>query len=49
MDEAERCDELLLLRDGGLLWHGSPDELMKKTGTDSVEEAFLELVEGGKD
>ena len=45
MDEAERCDELLLLRDGGLLWHGAADQLMKKTDTDSVEEAFLKLVE----
>lgn len=47
MDEAERCDELLLLRDGGLLWHGSAENLMKKTKTDSVEGAFLELVEKG--
>lgn len=47
MDEAERCDELLLLRDGGLLWHGGADALMKKTKTDSVEEAFLALVRGG--
>lgn len=47
MDEAERCDELLLLRDGGLLWHGAADQLMEKTSTDSVESAFLKLVEGG--
>lgn len=48
MDEAERCDELLLLRDGGLLWHGEASELMKKTETDSVEAAFLKLVERDK-
>ena len=48
MDEAERCDELLLLRDGELLWQGPADELLKKTKTDSVENAFLELVKGGE-
>lgn len=44
MDEAERCDELLLLRDGGLLWQGAATQLMEETKTDSVEEAFLRLV-----
>lgn len=48
MDEAERCDELLLLRDGGLLWHGEAAELMGSTKTESVEAAFLKLVEEGK-
>lgn len=44
MDEAERCDELLLLRNGRLLASGSPDELCKRTGTNSVEQSFLKLV-----
>jgi len=44
MDEAERCDDLLLLRDGGLLWHGEAAQLKKTTNTDSVEAAFLKLV-----
>jgi len=44
MDEAERCDDLLLLRDGGLLWHGGATELKKTTSTNSVEAAFLKLV-----
>lgn len=44
MDEAERCDELLLIRDGKLLAQGSPKELREQTHTKSVEESFLALV-----
>lgn len=44
MDEAERCDELLLIRDGRILAHGSPKELRMRTGTRTVEESFLSLV-----
>lgn len=46
MDEAEQCPELLLLRDGKVLSHGSKAELLRTTGTKSVEAAFLHLVEG---
>ncbi|HZY76887.1 MAG TPA: hypothetical protein VFE40_11255 [Jatrophihabitantaceae bacterium] len=45
MDEAERCDELLLMRDGGLLAQDTPAELMCRAGTDSMERAFLRLIE----
>jgi len=48
MDEAERCDELLLIRDGALLAHGSPVDLQKQTKTTTVEQAFLTLVGGRK-
>jgi ABC-2 type transport system ATP-binding protein len=48
MDEAERCDLLLLLRHGRLLAHGSPAELLAATGTTTAEGAFLALVEGGR-
>jgi ABC-2 type transport system ATP-binding protein len=44
MDEAERCDELLLIRDGALLAMGSPKELCEQTHTSSVEKSFLVLV-----
>ncbi|WP_225752896.1 ABC transporter ATP-binding protein [Actinotalea sp. Marseille-Q4924] len=47
MDEAERCDRLLLLREGRLLADGTPAELLAATGTTSAEDAFLALVEGG--
>lgn len=44
MEEAERCDELLLMRDGRVLTHDSPRELMQHTGTTSMDAAFLQLV-----
>jgi len=45
MDEAERCDDLLLLREGRVLAAGTPDELRQRTGTDDLDTAFLRLVE----
>jgi ABC-2 type transport system ATP-binding protein len=47
MDEAERCDRLLLLRDGVLLADGSPTEIKEAAGADDVEGAFLALVGRG--
>jgi ABC-2 type transport system ATP-binding protein len=44
MDEANRCDWLILLRDGYVLADGSPADLLARTGTTTVEEAFLSLV-----
>ncbi|TFJ91580.1 ABC transporter ATP-binding protein [Lentibacillus salicampi] len=41
MDEAEKCDSLALLRDGYLIAHGSPDDLKAKSGTETLEAAFL--------
>ncbi len=46
MDEAERCDELLLMRKGAILAGGTPEALIARTGADSVEGAFLTLVDG---
>jgi len=46
MDEARRCTQLALLRDGRVLTAGrSPDQLLADTGADDVEDAFLRLVE----
>ncbi|MEU3824330.1 ATP-binding cassette domain-containing protein [Streptomyces sp. SID486] len=45
MDEAERCDQLLLMREGEILADGTPDALRTRTGTDTVEAAFLTLVD----
>ena len=45
MEEAERCDSLLLLRDGGLLGSLTPDELRAATGEQDLEAAFLALAE----
>ncbi len=44
MDEAERCDELLLMRDGKLLWNNSRQQLLAHTGASSVEKAFIAMV-----
>jgi ABC-2 type transport system ATP-binding protein len=44
MDEAERCDYLVLLRDGRVLASGTQQELLAVSGATSVEGAFLELV-----
>jgi ABC-2 type transport system ATP-binding protein len=45
MDEADRCDQLLLLREGEILAHGAPAELRERTQAASLDEAFLKLVE----
>ncbi|WP_340539722.1 ABC transporter ATP-binding protein [Nocardioides sp. GXZ039] len=47
MDEAERCDRLLLMRDGAILAHETPESVKARTGTEDVEAAFLALVESG--
>jgi ABC-2 type transport system ATP-binding protein len=46
MDEAERCDRLLLMRDGLLLADDTPAALLEQTGCADIEQAFLSLVEG---
>jgi len=45
MEEAEHCDELLLMRDGGLLASESPEGLRKRTGHQQLDQAFLALIE----
>jgi ABC-2 type transport system ATP-binding protein len=47
MDEAERCDRLMLMRDGLLLAEESPRELLARTGAANIETAFLSLVDEG--
>jgi ABC-2 type transport system ATP-binding protein len=44
MDEAARCDELLLMRAGHLLAQCSPDELRERTGRQDLGEAFIQLI-----
>ncbi|MER8003869.1 ABC transporter ATP-binding protein [Streptomyces sp. NPDC095613] len=45
MDEAERCHRLLLMREGELLADDTPDALRARTHTETVEAAFLHLVD----
>ena len=44
MDEATRCDSLLLMREGEVLGHLTPEQLMRRTGVESPDEAFLVLI-----
>jgi ABC-2 type transport system ATP-binding protein len=46
MDEAERCDRLLLMRDGVFIADGTPAEIKEKAGADDIEQAFLTIVRG---
>ncbi len=46
MDEAARCDRLLLLRGGRVIADDAPAALLARTGTDDLDGAFLALVEG---
>ncbi|MBM6405579.1 ABC transporter ATP-binding protein [Phycicoccus sp. CSK15P-2] len=50
MDEAVRCDRLLLLRDGSILSDSTLAELLERTGAEDAESAFLALVDeaGGR-
>jgi ABC-2 type transport system ATP-binding protein len=45
MDEAEHCSDLLLMREGSLLATETPAGLRSRTGKQSLEEAFLALIE----
>ncbi|UQX01653.1 ABC transporter ATP-binding protein [Streptomyces sp. RerS4] len=45
MDEAERCHDLLLMREGRILAQDTPDALRTRTHAATVEEGFLRLVD----
>lgn len=45
MDEATRCDRLLLLREGELVADDPPGALLDRTGAVDVESAFLAVIE----
>ena len=45
MDEADRCDSLILLREGRVLAAAPPQELKARTGADGLDEAFLRLID----
>ncbi|GAC1442472.1 MAG: ABC transporter ATP-binding protein [Mycobacteriales bacterium] len=44
MDEAARCDRLLLMREGELLADQTPAALLQRTSTTTLEDAFLQLI-----
>lgn len=41
MDEAEKCNQLSMMREGRLIASGTPAEIQKSVGVSSLEEAFL--------
>jgi ABC-2 type transport system ATP-binding protein len=45
MDEASRCDRLLLMREGELLADDTPQGLLDSVGTVDIEQAFLTLID----
>ena len=45
MDEAQRCDRLLLLREGNLVADDTLDGVLRRTGAPDVESAFLTIAE----
>jgi ABC-2 type transport system ATP-binding protein len=45
MDEAERCDQLILMREGRVIACEPPASLLARTGAKDIEAAFLGLVE----
>jgi ABC-2 type transport system ATP-binding protein len=44
MDEADHCGDLLLMRDGHLVAHTTPNQLREDTGCMSLEDAFLSII-----
>jgi ABC-2 type transport system ATP-binding protein len=44
MDEAGRCDRLLLIREGRLIGDDTPVAIRASAGTNDLEEAFLRLI-----
>jgi ABC-2 type transport system ATP-binding protein len=48
LDEAGRCDRLLLIRDGRLVADDTPDAVRRAAGTSDLETAFLHMVLAGE-
>ena len=48
MDEAARCERLLLMREGHLLADLTPDDLLVRTASATYDEAFVRLIEQGQ-
>jgi ABC-2 type transport system ATP-binding protein len=44
MDEAARCDRLLLMREGAILADDTPQALRTRAGTEDLEQAFLGII-----
>lgn len=49
MNEAERCDRISLMHAGRVLVSGTPEELKRRRGVDSLEDAFIAYLEEAVD
>jgi ABC-type multidrug transport system ATPase subunit len=49
MDEAERCTQLVLIREGRVVASETPASLLARTGTTTIEAAFLSLAQAGQE
>lgn len=41
MDGAARCDELVLMREGGTVGSAPPERLLREPGSESLEQVFI--------
>lgn len=48
MDEAARCDRLLLIREGRLIANNTPAAVRAATGVNDLEEAFLRTIQASE-
>ena len=48
MDEARHCDRIGFMKSGRLIAEGEPYEIMKSSGTNSLEDAFLKFSREGE-
>ncbi len=48
MDEAKRCQRILLIREGEILSDASPETLENQTGNHGLDSAFLTLIRQGE-
>lgn len=48
MDEADRCDRLLLMREGEIIADAPPSRIRERTGEPDIEHAFLAIVKGAQ-
>ena len=43
MDEAHHCERVGFVKRGKIITEGQPEDILKATGTKSLEDAFLEF------
>lgn len=41
MDEAAKCDRLAMMRGGSIIAQGTPEEIIREAGRDTLEKAFI--------